>query len=195
MKKSTLLAALTRLGELATHEGLVIEATIYGGVAMLLLFDSRTATKDIDAILRPEEEALRLAKKVAREMDLPDDWIESRVSMFLSHELIARESVRPLDCAKAMLPDMPGLRISTPNPRYLIAMKARALRPPRPGIEGDWDDIAVLIRHENIRSCAAIDAIIEEYFPDYSLADKSAQTRAALAELVETIAAESRHDC
>lgn len=190
MKKATILAALARLGELAAQEGLIIEATIYGGVAMLLLFDSRTATKDIDAILHPKKESARLVKKVAREMDLPDDWIESRVAMFLSNELVARESIGPLDTAKAMLPDMRGLRISTPNPRYLIAMKARALRPPRPGIEGDWDDIAVLIRHEKIRTCDEIDVIIDEYFPDYSLSDKSPQTRAALAELIGKIASE-----
>lgn len=192
MTKATILHALRRLGELAAQEGLTIEATIYGGVAMVLLFDSRSATKDVDAILRPEAEARRLAAQVAKELGLPagDSWVESGVALFLSNEVKARESMTKISPDRLGVAELPGIRITTPNPRYLLAMKARALRPKFAGVEGDWDDLEVLIRHERIRSCDELDAIIEDYFPDYSLADKGPKIKAQVQSLIERVHAE-----
>lgn len=188
MNKRTILHALRRLGELAHAEGLTLEVTVYGGVAMLLLFDSRTATKDVDAILRPEAEAKRLAARVGDELGLPDGWIGGDVAMFLSNKLSARSSMQPVGPEKlGLTKEIPGLRITTPNPRYLLAMKARALRPKLGGIEGDWDDLEVLIRHVGVKSCDEVDEIIEEYFPDYSLADKGEKARMQVQSLIEKI--------
>lgn len=189
MKKSEIIHALKRLGEIAHAEGLTLDITIYGGVAMSLLFDSRAVTKDVDAIIRPESEAKRLAAIVARELGLHENWINADVRMFLSDEIAARESVGRIK--QPALASLPGLRLSTPNPRYLLAMKSRALRPKLPGVEGDWDDLAVLIRDQHIRSCDEIDAIIEEYFPDHALADKGPKIRNQVQELIETINRES----
>ncbi|RRK01493.1 hypothetical protein Ga0100231_001470 [Opitutaceae bacterium TAV4] len=173
MKKQILIQALRRLGELAAAEGSMVEITVYGGVAMMLHFDSRQATKDIDAIFRPRAETLTLARKVQAELDLPDNWINDEVRQFLSNELGARGArarVTPF-ALPTELREAPGLRISAPSPRYLIAMKARALRRPLPGIAGDREDLAVLFRHENIRSADEVDDILEEFFPDYILND------------------------
>ncbi|MDR1282450.1 MAG: hypothetical protein LBK99_16760 [Opitutaceae bacterium] len=175
MEKPVLIQALRRLGELAEAEGSMVEITVYGGVAMMLHFDSRQATKDIDAIFRPRAETLALARKVQAELDLPDNWINDEVRQFLSNELAAREAglrVTPF-ALPPELREAPGVRISAASPRYLVAMKARALRRPLPGITGDREDLAVLFRHENIRSADEVDEILEEFFPDYILDERA----------------------
>ena len=176
MNKSTIYQALRRLGELAESEGLILEITIYGGVAMMLNFDSRVVTKDVDAILRPHEEGVRLAERVGRELGLSEGWLEDNVRLFLSNELVERESrIAPLALPKE-LKNLPGLRFTVPSPRYLIAMKSRSLRRSLPGVEGDRDDLIVLFRHENIRSADTVEEILEAYFLDYLLDDRARHT-------------------
>lgn len=176
MNKSTIYQALRRLGELAEAEGLILEITIYGGVAMMLNFDSRVVTKNVDAILRPHEDGMRLADRVGRELGLPDGWLEDNVRLFLSNELVERESrIVPLALPRE-LKNLPGLRLTVASPRYLIAMKSRSLRRSLPGVEGDRDDLVVLFRHENIRSADTVDEILESYFPDYLLDERARHT-------------------
>lgn len=42
--------ALSRLSELATAEGIVLEVALYGGAVFTLVYGSREATRDVDAI-------------------------------------------------------------------------------------------------------------------------------------------------
>ena len=53
------------------------EIVIAGGAALVLLFNARQTTKDVDAyILRPEASHVRDAvRQVAHELELPDDWL------------------------------------------------------------------------------------------------------------------------
>ena len=44
----------------------MLEISIYGGTAMMLAYDSRNATKDIDAIFHPVEEGQGLIDQVAK---------------------------------------------------------------------------------------------------------------------------------
>lgn len=194
MKKEVVLSALKRLGELAADEGLTLELSIYGSVAMMILFNSRVGTKDIDAIMRPKADAKRLAEKVAAEMTLPTDWIESGVTQFLSNEFVARESMTPPP-GNSPFSNLRGLNIVSANPRYLLALKARALRKPRQGVEGDWDDITVLIREMGIRSCDEINEVMDEFYPDYQLpltSDSDGWKRDMLEELIAKIAADRK---
>jgi hypothetical protein len=64
--------ALVRLGELANAEGIKLELSIYGGAALMLAYDSRAITKDVDAVVRPSDVGQRLARRVAEELGLPE---------------------------------------------------------------------------------------------------------------------------
>jgi len=77
-------AALLRLSELATAEGIVLEVALYGGAVFTLVYDSRDATRDVDAIIRPAEAGARLVAQVAQEQDLPEDWLNGNMQQFLS---------------------------------------------------------------------------------------------------------------
>lgn len=53
------------------------EIAIGGGAALVLLFQARETTKDVDAyFLRPEAAIVRkAAERVANRLNLPDDWL------------------------------------------------------------------------------------------------------------------------
>lgn len=125
LTRDILTRALRRLGELAVDEGAVLEVSLYGGAVFTLVYESREATKDVDAVVRPGEIARRLARRVAEEFNFPHDWLNDDVARFLAD----RESKRELDR------DLfgPGLVVSVPTASYLLALKLHAFRAPLPG--------------------------------------------------------------
>jgi hypothetical protein len=156
LNRSVLLNALTRLGALAREEGLQLECCIYGGALMMLAYDARLSTKDVDAVLRPREDALRLAKTVADEIGLPQNWLNDQVRAFLAPS----EDLRELPI------EVPGLHLTSPTAGYLLAMKALSCRSMLPGYEGDLGDLRFLIQKMEIGSVDEIQAWIDRYYPD-----------------------------
>jgi hypothetical protein len=156
LDRSVLLQALRRLGELAGEEGLILECCIYGGALMMLAYDARANTRDVDAVVRPREPALRLVEKVALEMELPENWMNDQVRTFLAPS----EDVRDLPI------QVPGLHLTAPTAGYLLAMKALACRTSLPGYKGDVEDLRFLIRKMEIESVDEIQTWIDRYYPD-----------------------------
>ncbi|HMO49523.1 MAG TPA: hypothetical protein PKE26_03625 [Kiritimatiellia bacterium] len=154
--KHTLIAALSRLGELADKQGLTLEVCLYGGALMMLVYDARTITKDVDAIIHPSREGRVLVVQVARELGLPEDWLNDHVRIFLAPS----EQLRPIPW------EGPGIKLTAPTAGYLLAMKALACRDPLPGYGGDLDDLRFLIRKIGIRSVVEIQDHIDKYYPD-----------------------------
>ncbi len=66
--KQQITRALRRLGELARGKGVTLEVSLYGGAVFTVVYGSRAATKDVDALVRPSEVARKLAAQVAREV-------------------------------------------------------------------------------------------------------------------------------
>ena len=73
ISKPVLVNALRRLGELAESAGIRLEVCLYGGAVMMLAYDTREITKDVDAIVRPSREGRRLAKQVGLELGLGEN--------------------------------------------------------------------------------------------------------------------------
>lgn len=165
LTKTRLTRALRRLGELAQREGLTLEISLYGGAVFTLVYGSRDATKDVDAVVRPSEPAQRLAKAVAAEQSLPDDWLNFHVQQFLS----------PKEEKRRLATDAfgPGLRVSVPTAAYLLALKLRACRPPLPGYAGDEADIRFLLERTRPRSLAAVETAFEKFFPGDALSERA----------------------
>lgn len=149
--------ALRRLGELAHEQNVTLEVSLYGGAVFTLVYESRDATKDVDAVVRQSKIAKTLAAKVAKELDLPDDWLNDDVKQFLA-EKEAKRQLTESDFGK-------GIRISVPTAAYLLAMKLRACRPPLPGYLGDYGDIRFLVQKMEIDSVKAAEAIHDKFFP------------------------------
>ena len=157
LTRARIVQALQRLGELARSEGVTLEVSLYGGAVFTLVYGSRDATKDVNALVRPGSVARRLVARVARELELPEDWINDDVKLFLAE----RESKRALRGAEFG----EGLRVSVPTAQYLLALKLRACRPPLPGYAGDYEDIRFLVRKMALRSVAAAEKIHDRFFP------------------------------
>ena len=90
-------------------------ATIYivGGTALMLGFDARQSTRDVDAVVTPRDRVLAVAAEIAELRNLPDDWLstdaaifvpphpEDRVGPFCSRKVVCvLRSRRPRCCSR-----------------------------------------------------------------------------------------------
>jgi hypothetical protein len=159
LTKTDILAGLTRLSELAQKENIVLEVSLYGGALMLLAYDARQTTKDVDAIIHPPDVGRRLAARVAKEQGWSDDWLNDDVKQFVS-TFETRQPWTPPGL------NAPALRITRPTAKYLLAMKVMACRKALPGYLGDETDIAFLLRKMAVKNVADVERIVDQYFPD-----------------------------
>jgi hypothetical protein len=165
LSQNRLRQALRRLGELARTEGVELELSLYGGAVFTLVYGSRESTKDVDGVIRPAEIGRKLARQVAREQALPEDWLNGDVAQFLSE----REDRRPYP-----KDDLgPGLVVTIPTAAYLLALKLRACRPPLPGYPGDEADILFLLREIRPASREDIAAVFVRFSPHEVLSPRA----------------------
>jgi hypothetical protein len=124
--------AFRRLGERLARRGVVADLYVFGGAAMALAYDSRRATRDIDAVFQPHGIVLTEATIVAKELGLPPWWLNEQASVYVAPGG---------DIAAPRIFDHPGLRVSTASPEHLLAMKVLAAR------RRDIEDIQLLVEH------------------------------------------------
>lgn len=169
--RDDILYLLRRLSNSAQTKGVTLEVAFFGGSCLLLAYDyqDRKLTKDIDAIIRPEEVASKLVQKIAKEEDLSEDWIDSGVRQFLSPVGATYISKLP------ELRDLTSLKISFPTADYLIAMKIRSSVRSRFGYEGDLIDLRFLARKTGLRSLKEAQAILDRFFDDEVIPERASQ--------------------
>src|SRR2546426_2472192 len=119
LDRDAILGAFERLAALLRERGVEGEICLLGGTVMVLAFRSRPSTKDVDAIFQPASLVRELARQVAAERDLPDNWLNDAAKSFIS---IRHETT------DADLPQFQGLRVTAPTPQYMLAMKCMASR-------------------------------------------------------------------
>ena len=106
---------------LAKHlkrRGVVGEVHVFGGAAMVLAFNSRQATRDVDAVFAPDTYVLEAAREVAVELGLPKSWLNNQASSYVSG--VAGRGTPVFD--------HPNLRVMVTPIEHLLAMKVRAAR-------------------------------------------------------------------
>ena len=84
LSKSVILLALARLDQKLAAQGIIGELCIFGGAAMILAFDARESTRDVDGIFVPKQKFAELANETGAELDLPEGWLNDGVKGFLS---------------------------------------------------------------------------------------------------------------
>ncbi|MDQ8180348.1 hypothetical protein [Pelagicoccus sp. SDUM812005] len=172
LDRDSLREALSYLGRAALEEGLELEICLYGGSAMLLAYDSRAATKDVDAVIKPVDAGKRLAAKIAKDLQLHEDWLNDDVRQFLSPD--------PTKGRRKLSIEIPGLRVFVATANYLLAMKAIACRRPLPGYRGDHDDLVFLIKKIGIRNVDEIQARIDQFFHDEVISEEKREVLESL---------------
>lgn len=95
------------------------EIIVFGGAALVLLFDARESTKDVDAyFVSPEASAIRkAAEAVAEQQDLPTNWLNDAAKGYVV-ELTTGAS----------LYESNALTIRAASTTQLLAMKLAAWR-------------------------------------------------------------------
>jgi predicted nucleotidyltransferase len=143
--------AFRRLGDRLYRRGVTADVYVFGGAAMALAYDSRRATRDVDALFVPHGVVLDEARAVAKELGLPDAWLNEQASAYVS---------RKDDRARKRVFDHPGVRVFAASPEHLLAMKVLA------GRRGDYDDIRFLLKALNLTTMEDVLGLCTQVFPD-----------------------------
>jgi hypothetical protein len=156
LSRDDILAGLTKLDERLENAGVTGEICLFGGTVMVLAFNARLSTRDVDAIFEPAALIRELSARIAEELGWPSDWLNDGVKGFQS----AKAEVTSAD-----LPQFPHLRIFRPTSEYLLAMKCMAARALSLESAGDGRDIATLIRHLGLTSSNEVLDLVARFFP------------------------------
>ena len=157
LPKDLILQALAALDVEFVKRGIAGEICIYGGAAMVLVFDARSSTRDVDEVFQPKKEIREAALAVSNDLGLPPDWLNDGVKGFLSDKgEFSRDSISGLE-------KLGNLRIVWPTPEYILAMKCMAAR--MDDSSKDREDVAFLVHHLGLETVEAVLAIVERFFP------------------------------
>jgi hypothetical protein len=169
--RAALLDAFAELGRAAWAEGTTVEVAVYGGSALMLTYDWRAATKDVDAVFEADRNLVRrLVARIADERGWPADWLNDGVKGFLS----TRDQEAGMKLLSGEFPssDEPGLRVFVPRPEYLFAMKCRAMRLGGVDENRDIEDIRRLADEIGLRTSEDAVALVASFYPRSQLQPK-----------------------
>src|SRR5580692_11409596 len=144
-------AAFHRLGVRLAERGVVADIYVFGGAAMALAYDSRRATRDVDALFKPHGIVHEEARAVGAELGLPNWWLNEQASSYVAPGG---------DPSPSRVFDHPGLRVFAASPEHLLAMKALAARP------RDAQDIRQLVELLNLHGVPDVLALVRDVFPE-----------------------------
>ena len=122
---------------------------------MVLAFNARVSTKDVDAIFKPKSLIAALASEVSEEEGLPEAWLNDGVKGF--------QSEKGKYTSKG-LPELSHLKLKRPTAQYLLAMKAMAARAPGYDTKGDKGDIKFLLKRLRISTERAALRVVESFY-------------------------------
>lgn len=118
--KQQIIELLERLGSLATEQNEKIELLLIGGAVMVLVYEQRLSTRDVDAVfLSPAEttNVRKLVKQIAAEHNLPEDWLNDAAKGYVVG--LGQSSV---------IFSAPGITVKMPAIAQMLAMKLCAWR-------------------------------------------------------------------
>jgi hypothetical protein len=168
MTQDQILQAFKALNDELAREGVKGEVGVVGGAAMVLAFNARESTRDVDAVFDPSGKVRAAAMRVAEAQGLPIDWLNDAVKGYMPQDTQPR----------SILLDLPFLSVWAPPPQYLLAMKAIAAR----FDSNDAADLRTLIRHMELRRVEDVLEVVERYYPRNQI---PAKTQYFLEELFE----------
>ena len=179
LTRDDILRGLRKIDQKARNADILIDRAGYGGAALVIAFDVRLATRDVDAVVSGSPDFLRsAAAEIAVEERWPEGWLNDGVKGFLSN----KEEMALMEG----FPGSPqgGLRIYIPTPSYIFAMKCMSMRPE--GIDGSHDisDIEFLAKRIGVKTPEAAFSIIEGFYPASRI---PAKVRFGVEEILERL--------
>jgi len=170
LSRQQLQGALERLAHHLQRRGVHGELYLFGGGAMVLAYNTREATMDLDTAIRRQHGAvLAEARVVAEELGLPFWWLNEQATSYLP---------AGQDVEATVVMERPGLTVLAASPRHLLALKVRAAR------QSDVADIVVLARLVGATSAEEAEDVATAVFGGEPLSERS---RAVLADLDDAL--------
>lgn len=145
-------SALAALGEALAAERVSAKAWLVGGAVMVLAFQSRDASDDLDASVYPAEEVLRAAREIGERLGLGPDWLSDAAKVYIPVAL--EPEWQPLGRFGA-------LEVFRADEATMLAMKLRASRGRR-----DQPDIEYLVGRCGLRTEDDVHQLYQDYFPE-----------------------------
>lgn len=164
---------ITRVGQLALESGVQIELVLVGGALMVLRFQARESTRDVDvAILVPNDarEVREFARMVAAEQGWSDDWLNDGAKGYLIG----------LSSGPVVL-SAPGIEVRSPSIAQLLAMKLSAWR----------DDIDIADASRLLEEMTADRSEIWQQIEPYLIPGSELKAQLAFADLWEALRGEN----
>ncbi|SKY99156.1 Nucleotidyl transferase of uncharacterised function (DUF2204) [Mycobacteroides abscessus subsp. bolletii] len=155
--QSEIRAAFELLAAKLQSRNVIGHVHVIGGAAMVLAYNSRTITRDIDAIFAPDGPVVDAVREIAREKHWPSTWLNNQAAVYVSRT--------PGEGTKVF--DHPNLQVMATPAEHLLAMKVLAARSVR-----DTDDALILLQHLDIRTTEAVWQIVGRYFSDAMITDR-----------------------
>ncbi len=152
MDREVMEGALMALSAELAARGVTARIYLVGGAVMVLSFNARLSTNDIDAAVHPAEEVLALARALSSRLGLPEDWLNDAAKAFIP--VFKEPDWRPVFRTGA-------IEIAAADERSMLAMKMRASRGRR-----DQSDIELLLRACHIDTEVEALDLYDQYFPD-----------------------------
>lgn len=139
LTKVTLLEIFENLNQKLEENNLILTINLYGGCVMVLCYDNRPATKDIDAVFDTNPQIQAILGEIASLFSLSKNWINQEIKGPL--EKLKKENLNEIKAYS-------NLSIFTPSIEQMLAMKVLSARsePYR-----DFQDAEKLITLLNIK--------------------------------------------
>ena len=138
------------LNEKLKTRGEIGEVGIIGGAVMCLVYQSRNATRDVDAIFKPADLIRKLSAEIGEAHQLDANWLNDAAKGYL------RDSFK-----KEEVMNLSNLRVWAPEAPYMLAMKCISAR----WDTHDRDDVIFLINYLKLKSSKQVFHIIENFYP------------------------------
>jgi predicted nucleotidyltransferase len=158
MNREEILAALKELSRNLEAKGLKGDIYLVGGAALVVAYDAKRQTRDVDAVFAPKTEVRKAAEEVAKLRGLKDDWINDAVKNYVPGQK---------DVNASIVLDEPGLRVMAAAAEPLLAMKLLAAR------REDEADIRFLCDYLKIESADDAIAVLTKYYSDKVILPRS----------------------
>jgi hypothetical protein len=168
LDRDKLLAAFDEIGRAAIAANTRLSIAVFGGSALMLASNFRFATEDVDIaeVSKPWPSWLvQVVERIAIQNNWSPNWLNDAVTFHLSPLAEAERDLAPFGTFPRR-EEKVGLTVSVPSPRYLLALKLKALRV-ADFIKGAQDmvDVANLLRVLGITEIESAIDVFAEYFP------------------------------
>jgi len=150
MSKNQILELFAELNRELAEQRIFGEVGVVGGAAMVLAFNARESTKDVDAVFSPTSLIRSIVEKIADERGLQQGWLNDGCKGFM---FVEPDRINILQLS--------NLRVWMPPAEYLLAMKCHAAR----FDSHDREDVVFLIEHLGIKTTNDVFSIVERFAP------------------------------